>query len=253
MGDRYEAQWTLLEGWLVRWLSPLLWKKKAHSWQLTRKLFSSPSPNLIKLAKPETLQHNTWSWFIQSSVSMAVKPCKAAYDAKVWKLLKEYSQILVVTADNVESNHLQTIRRNLNSHSVMLLGKNTMMRRSIQRDAHSSGNKAFLSLTPLLVVCNRSLCYTLNSFNFLIWILICRLIAGIFFSFYCVWMRMLIFLRLISQSGQRGVNFHQSWHERAQWRGCQVRGEVNSLPHIHKYHIKLFIVSHCYRIMRFLC
>ncbi|KAF7816338.1 60S acidic ribosomal protein P0-like [Senna tora] len=82
---------------------------------------------------------------------MAMKPCKVAYDSKLWKLLKEYSQIVVVAVDNVGSNHLQNIRRNLQGDSVMVMGKNSLMRRSIKMDAHSSPNNAFLNLLPLLV------------------------------------------------------------------------------------------------------
>ncbi|KAK4273697.1 hypothetical protein QN277_017040 [Acacia crassicarpa] len=82
---------------------------------------------------------------------MAVKPWKAAYEAKLWKLLKEYGQILVVSSDNVKANQLQNIRRDLHEDSVMVLGKNTLKRRSIKMDADSSGNKAFLNLPPLLV------------------------------------------------------------------------------------------------------
>ena len=77
---------------------------------------------------------------------------KAAYDAKMLKLLKEYSQVLVVSSDNVGSNQLQGIRRGLNADSVVVMGKNSMMKRSIILDAQKTGNKAFLNLVPLLVV-----------------------------------------------------------------------------------------------------
>ncbi|XP_028792671.1 60S acidic ribosomal protein P0-like [Neltuma alba] len=83
--------------------------------------------------------------------AIAVKPWKAAYEAKLWKLLKEYGQILVISTDNAESNQLQKIRRDLHEDSVMVLGKNTLKRRTIKMDADSSGNKAFLNLLPLLV------------------------------------------------------------------------------------------------------
>ena len=49
---------------------------------------------------------------------MAVKPTKAekkiAYDAKLCQLIEEYTQILVVAADNVGSNQLQ----NMNCNSI---------------------------------------------------------------------------------------------------------------------------------------
>ncbi|QCD98568.1 60S acidic ribosomal protein P0 [Vigna unguiculata] len=86
---------------------------------------------------------------------MAVKLTKAqkkiAYDAKLCRLLDNYNQILVVAADNVGSNQLQNIRQGLRGDSIVLMGKNTMMKRSIKLHAESTGNKAFLNLVPLLV------------------------------------------------------------------------------------------------------
>ncbi|QCE01330.1 large subunit ribosomal protein LP0 [Vigna unguiculata] len=82
---------------------------------------------------------------------MAGKLAKAAYDAKMLKLLREYSQVLVVSSDNVGSNQLQGIRRGLHADSVVVMGKNSLMKRSIILDAQKTGNKAFLNLVPLLV------------------------------------------------------------------------------------------------------
>lgn len=85
---------------------------------------------------------------------MAVKASKAekkiAYDAKLCQLLEEYTQILVAAADNVGSNQLQNIRRGLRGDSVVLMGKNTMMKRTIRMHAEKTGNPAFLNLIPLL-------------------------------------------------------------------------------------------------------
>ena len=64
---------------------------------------------------------------------MAPKPTKAekvAYDQKLCQLLYEYSQILIASADNVGPNQLQGIRKGLRGHSIVLMGKNTMMKRS---------------------------------------------------------------------------------------------------------------------------
>jgi large subunit ribosomal protein LP0 len=87
---------------------------------------------------------------------MAVKPTKAEkkqnYDAKLCQLIDEYTQILVVNADNVGSNQLQNIRQGLRGDSVVLMGKNTMMKRSVRMHAEKTGNNAFLNLIPLLVV-----------------------------------------------------------------------------------------------------
>ncbi|KAH7542266.1 hypothetical protein FEM48_Zijuj02G0055200 [Ziziphus jujuba var. spinosa] len=86
---------------------------------------------------------------------MAVKPSrtekKIQYDQKLCRLLGEHSQILVVGADNVGSNQLQNIRTGLRGHSVVLMGKNTMMKRSVRIHAETTGNKAVLNLIPLLV------------------------------------------------------------------------------------------------------
>ncbi|KAK9168176.1 hypothetical protein Syun_000316 [Stephania yunnanensis] len=86
---------------------------------------------------------------------MASKPSKAdkkvLYDQKLCKYLDEYTQILIVVADNVGSNQLQNIRKGLRGESVVLMGKNTMMKRSVRIHSERTGNKAFLNLIPLLV------------------------------------------------------------------------------------------------------
>ncbi|KAK9127933.1 hypothetical protein Syun_016730 [Stephania yunnanensis] len=76
---------------------------------------------------------------------------KIAYDRKLCDLLDEYTQILIVVADNVGSKQLQDIRKGLRGDSVVLMGKNTMMKRTVRVHADKTGNKAFLSLIPLLV------------------------------------------------------------------------------------------------------
>ncbi|MED6196026.1 60s acidic ribosomal protein P2 [Stylosanthes scabra] len=81
---------------------------------------------------------------------MAAKVSKAAFDAKMWKLLREYSQVLVVTSDNVGSNQINGIRRGLKGDSVVVMGKNSMMRRSFMLQAQKTGNNSFLNLIPLL-------------------------------------------------------------------------------------------------------
>ncbi|KAL6130543.1 hypothetical protein ACLB2K_068922 [Fragaria x ananassa] len=83
-----------------------------------------------------------------SSQSKAEK--KTNYDVKLCKLLEEYGQVLIVAADNVGSTQLQNIRKGLSGDSTVLMGKNTMMKRSIKIHAAKTGNDAFLSLVPLL-------------------------------------------------------------------------------------------------------
>ncbi|KAL8137834.1 hypothetical protein V2J09_003835 [Rumex salicifolius] len=86
---------------------------------------------------------------------MAPKATKAekkiAYDAKLCQLLDDFSQILVASADNVGSNQLQNIRHGLRGDSVVLMGKNTMMKRSVRIHAEKTGNNVFLNLIPCLV------------------------------------------------------------------------------------------------------
>ncbi|KAF8108348.1 hypothetical protein N665_0111s0058 [Sinapis alba] len=85
---------------------------------------------------------------------MAVKATKAekkiVYDSKLCELLNEFPQILIVAADNVGSTQLQNIRKGLRGDSVVLMGKNTMMKRSVKLHAQKTGNEGFLSLIPLL-------------------------------------------------------------------------------------------------------
>ncbi|CAA7398062.1 unnamed protein product [Spirodela intermedia] len=86
---------------------------------------------------------------------MAIKPSKqekkVVYDQKLCQLLDLYSQVLIVGADNVGSNQLQGIRSGLRGDSVVLMGKNTMMKRSIRLHAEKTGNNNYLNLLPLLV------------------------------------------------------------------------------------------------------
>lgn len=87
---------------------------------------------------------------------MAIKLSKAEkkvqYDKKLCRLLNEYTQVLIVAADNVGSNQMQNIRKGLRGDSIVLMGKNTLIRRCVKLHAENTGNKALLNLLPLLVV-----------------------------------------------------------------------------------------------------
>ncbi|XP_021891738.1 60S acidic ribosomal protein P0-like [Carica papaya] len=76
---------------------------------------------------------------------------KTQYDKKLCNLLDEYSQVLVVAADNVGSNQMQSIRKGLRGDSIVLMGKNTMIKRSIRLHAERTKNPAIMNLVPLLV------------------------------------------------------------------------------------------------------
>jgi len=73
---------------------------------------------------------------------------KQEYFTRLQGLLDEYPQILVVNADNVGSNHLQNIRKTLRPKAVMLMGKNTMIRKAIRM--HLDKNPHLEALLPIL-------------------------------------------------------------------------------------------------------
>jgi len=64
---------------------------------------------------------------------------KAGYFDKLKGLLEEYSSIFIVTVDNVSSQQMHEIRHALRGEGVVLMGKNTMVRRAI---------KGFMGDTP---------------------------------------------------------------------------------------------------------
>jgi len=57
---------------------------------------------------------------------------KQTYFGKLMDLINKYSQILIVGADNVGSNHMQAIRKSLRGKAEILMGKNTMIRKAIK-------------------------------------------------------------------------------------------------------------------------
>jgi large subunit ribosomal protein LP0 len=57
---------------------------------------------------------------------------KSAYMQKLVGLLQEYRKLLVVECDNVSSSHMQNTRKLLRGQAVILMGKNTLMRKAIR-------------------------------------------------------------------------------------------------------------------------
>jgi len=57
---------------------------------------------------------------------------KAGYFDKLKGLLEEYKSIFIVTVDNVSSQQMHEIRHALRGEGVVLMGKNTMVRRAIK-------------------------------------------------------------------------------------------------------------------------
>jgi len=73
---------------------------------------------------------------------------KQAYFGKLIKLLEEYPKILIVGADNVGSSHMQKIRIALRGKAVLLMGKNTMIRKAIR--GHVQNNPALEAILPYI-------------------------------------------------------------------------------------------------------
>lgn len=57
---------------------------------------------------------------------------KAVYFEKLKGLLDEYKSIFIVSVDNVSSQQMHEIRSALRGDAVVLMGKNTMVRRALR-------------------------------------------------------------------------------------------------------------------------
>ncbi|KAI8632068.1 ribosomal protein L10-domain-containing protein [Xylariaceae sp. FL1651] len=69
----------------------------------------------------------------------ATKEKKAEYFPKLKTLLEEYKSVFIVTVDNVSSQQMHEVRHSLRNEAVVLMGKNTMVRRAL---------KTFIADTP---------------------------------------------------------------------------------------------------------
>jgi len=74
------------------------------------------------------------------------KVWKHNYFQKVVNYLDEYPKCFIVGADNVSSNQMQQIRISMRDRAVVLMGKNTMMRRAIT--GHLENNPNLERLLP---------------------------------------------------------------------------------------------------------
>jgi len=68
------------------------------------------------------------------------------YFDRIKVLLEKYPTLLIVGADNVGSHHMQQIRQALRGKAVLLMGKNTMMRKAIKE--HLEKNKQLDAILP---------------------------------------------------------------------------------------------------------
>jgi len=71
---------------------------------------------------------------------------KASYFIKVVQLFDEYPKCFIVGADNVGSKQMQTIRSSLRGIGIVLMGKNTMIRKAIR--GHLDNNAHLEKLLP---------------------------------------------------------------------------------------------------------
>jgi len=73
---------------------------------------------------------------------------RQTYFARLIKLLDDYPKILVVGCDNVGSAQMAKIRHSLRGKAVLLMGKNTMIRKAIR--GHIENNKDLEQLLPYI-------------------------------------------------------------------------------------------------------
>merc|ERR1711970_885507 len=93
--------------------------------------FSKPFSSAFKMVREDK---STW---------------KANYFTKIIQLLDEYPKCFLVEADNVGSKQMQEIRIALRGHAVVLMGKNTMIRKAIR--GHLESIPSLEKLLPHIV------------------------------------------------------------------------------------------------------
>jgi len=71
---------------------------------------------------------------------------RQAYFPRLVKLLDEYPNIFIVGVDNVGSSQMAQIRHALRGKAIVLMGKNTMIRKAIR--GHLENNKALNEILP---------------------------------------------------------------------------------------------------------
>jgi len=76
---------------------------------------------------------------------------KAEYFKQMTVLLDEFSTIVIVGCDNVGSNQMQKIRMSLRGKAVVLMGKNTLMRKVINNYLKEHPGHGLANLIPAVV------------------------------------------------------------------------------------------------------
>jgi len=87
---------------------------------------------------------------------------KEAYAERLKQLLNEFKNILICTVDNVGSNQMQKVRIALRGQAVLLMGKNTVMRKVIRQEGEKNAKiQALLDV----IVGNVGFVFTNNELN----------------------------------------------------------------------------------------
>jgi len=76
---------------------------------------------------------------------------KEQYHTRLCSYLTEFDRAFIVLADNVGSKQFQDIRRGLRPDSIILMGKNTMMKRSIRLYCEQNNDDKWAPLIDILV------------------------------------------------------------------------------------------------------
>jgi len=96
---------------------------------------------------------------------MPVSDEKREYEARMNKMFDSYSKVLFVTLDNVQSQQVNQVRRDLRGKAELLVGKKTLQKRIICNRADESKNKMDAQLRKKfveenLLTLNRGLLFT---------------------------------------------------------------------------------------------
>jgi len=94
---------------------------------------------------------------------MPVSAAKAAYSEKLNGLLDKYEKIIFVGIDNVRSQQLHNVRRDLRGKGELLMGKNTLQKRIIANRADDGEQQALMKeklVDAGILVGNRGLLFT---------------------------------------------------------------------------------------------
>jgi len=96
---------------------------------------------------------------------MPVSDEKREYEARMNKMFDSYSKVLFVTLDNVQSQQVNQVRRDLRGKAELLVGKKTLQKRIISNRAENSKSKMDNQLRKKfvednLLTLNRALLFT---------------------------------------------------------------------------------------------